>query len=101
MTWQVDCMVTTAGGVEEDFMKCMAPFYMGDFGLDGGLLKERRLYRTGNLLVPNANYNAFEAWLLLILDDMLEEQIKKVRVWYSVSDCVRVTRTEAIQIGEK
>jgi deoxyhypusine synthase len=27
----VSCIVTSAGGVEEDFMKCLAPHYMGDF----------------------------------------------------------------------
>lgn len=27
----VDCIVTTTGGIEEDFMKCLAPHYIGDF----------------------------------------------------------------------
>ena len=31
----VDCLVTTAGGIEEDLIKCLAPTYMGDFALDG------------------------------------------------------------------
>ena len=31
----VDCLVTTAGGIEEDLIKCLAPTYMGDFSLDG------------------------------------------------------------------
>ena len=26
---QVDVLVTTAGGVEEDFIKCLAPTYLG------------------------------------------------------------------------
>jgi deoxyhypusine synthase len=30
--FQIDVIVTTGGGIEEDFMKCMAPTYMGDFG---------------------------------------------------------------------
>ena len=30
---QVDVIVTTAGGIEEDFIKCLAPTYMGDFKL--------------------------------------------------------------------
>ncbi len=29
----VDVMVTTAGGIEEDFMKCMAPMHVGAFDL--------------------------------------------------------------------
>lgn len=31
----IDCIVTTCGGIEEDFMKCLAPHYMGDFYLKG------------------------------------------------------------------
>ena len=27
----VDVLVTTAGGIEEDFIKCFRPTYMGDF----------------------------------------------------------------------
>jgi deoxyhypusine synthase len=30
-------IVTTAGGIEEDFIKCMGHTYMGDFALKGGL----------------------------------------------------------------
>ena len=26
----VDCIVTTAGGIEEDFIKCLAPTYIGE-----------------------------------------------------------------------
>ena len=25
----VDCIVTSAGGIEEDFIKCLADFHMG------------------------------------------------------------------------
>jgi len=31
----IDAIVTTCGGIEEDFMKCMAPHYIGDFYLKG------------------------------------------------------------------
>ncbi|KAF7269709.1 hypothetical protein GWI33_017229 [Rhynchophorus ferrugineus] len=36
----VDCLVTTAGGIEEDFIKCLAPTFLGDFSLDGKMLRE-------------------------------------------------------------
>ena len=36
----VDAIVTTCGGVEEDFMKVFAPHYVGDFYLKG---KDMRL----------------------------------------------------------
>jgi deoxyhypusine synthase len=51
----VDVIVATAGGVEEDFIKCLAPTYVGDFALKGADLRRRGLNRIGNLLVPNDN----------------------------------------------
>jgi hypothetical protein len=52
----VDVVVTTAGGIEEDFIKCLAPTYIGDFKLDGVTLRRKGINRIGNLLVPNDNY---------------------------------------------
>lgn len=71
----VDCIVTTAGGVEEDLIKCLAPTFIGDFQLKGSTLREDGLNRIGNLLVPNNNYCEFENWVMPILDKMLEEQV--------------------------
>jgi deoxyhypusine synthase len=56
----VDVIVTTAGGIEEDLIKCMAPTYMGEFSLKGSELRKKGINRTGNLLVPNTNYCYFE-----------------------------------------
>lgn len=77
----VDAMVTTGGGIEEDFMKCLAPHYMGDFALKGKALRERGINRIGNLLVPNDNYVRFEEWMTPILDAMLEEQERDGTRW--------------------
>ncbi|KAL6441204.1 hypothetical protein ACFW04_003473 [Cataglyphis niger] len=77
----VDCLVTTAGGVEEDFIKCLAPTYIGSFHLDDRQLREKGLNRTGNLLVPNDNYCLFEDWLMPRLDAMLVEQKEKGTLW--------------------
>ena len=71
---QVDCIVATAGGIEEDFIKCLAPTYMGDFSLKGSDLRKKGINRIGNLLVPNDNYVKFEDWILPIFDKMLKEQ---------------------------
>ena len=70
--------MTTAGGVEEDFIKCLAPTFLGDFALSGKHLRQKGINRIGNLLVPNDNYCKFEEWFMPILDDMLEEQKKHV-----------------------
>ena len=70
----VSAIVTTAGGIEEDFIKCMAPTYMGSFTSPGAQLRAQGMNRIGNLIVPNSNYCAFEDWVIPILDQMLEEQ---------------------------
>ncbi|KAK5955342.1 Deoxyhypusine synthase [Knufia fluminis] len=70
----VSAIVTTAGGVEEDFIKCLAPTYHGSFSSSGATLRSKGLNRIGNLVVPNNNYCAFEDWVVPILDEMLQEQ---------------------------
>ncbi|KAI9294827.1 deoxyhypusine synthase [Neoconidiobolus thromboides FSU 785] len=77
----VDVIVTTAGGIEEDFIKCLGPTYLGKFDLDGKKLRQQGLNRIGNLLVPNDNYCKFEDWLLPILDQLLIEQKEHNIVW--------------------
>lgn len=70
----VDVLVTTAGGVEEDLIKCLAPTVVGDFRLDGAALRAKGLNRIGNLLVPNDNYCKFEDWVFPHLSAMCAEQ---------------------------
>lgn len=77
----IDCIVTTAGGIEEDLIKCLAPTYIGNFELSGKTLRDQGINRIGNLLVPNQNYCLFENWLMPILDKMLIEQKEKNILW--------------------
>jgi deoxyhypusine synthase len=70
----VSAIVTTAGGVEEDFIKCLAPTFLGSFTSPGKEMRAKGLNRIGNLVVPNNNYCAFEDWVMPILDKMLDEQ---------------------------
>lgn len=60
----ISCIVTTTGGIEEDIMKCMADTYIGDFNLDGKILRERGMNRIGNLIIPNESYALLESWFL-------------------------------------
>lgn len=69
----VDVLVTTAGGIEEDFIKCMAPTYLGDFKFKGESLRKQGLNRTGNLIVPNSNYCLFEDWFQPVLAKMIKQ----------------------------
>ncbi|KAI4347025.1 hypothetical protein L6164_007875 [Bauhinia variegata] len=77
----VDVVVTTAGGIEEDLIKCLAPTYKGDFSLPGAYLRSKGLNRIGNLLVPNDNYCKFEDWIIPIFDQMLREQNDENVTW--------------------
>jgi len=70
----VQVMISTAGGIEEDIIKCLAPTHMGDFALEGLGLRRRGINRIGNLLAPNDNYCQFEDWFTPILDKMHDEQ---------------------------
>jgi deoxyhypusine synthase len=77
----ISAIATTAGGIEEDFIKCLGKTYLADFHLDGASLRKKGLNRIGNLVVPNDNYCAFEDWVMPILDQMLEEQKTQGVVW--------------------
>lgn len=77
----VDVIVTTAGGIEEDLIKCLGHTFLGDFSLPGKELRQKGINRIGNLLVPNDNYCKFEDWLIPILDQMLLEQNTEGTRW--------------------
>lgn len=64
----VDLIVTTAGGIEEDFIKCFDDFKIGSFNMDGSKLRDKGLNRIGNMIVPNSRYTTFEDWVLPILE---------------------------------
>lgn len=77
----ISAIVTTAGGIEEDFIKCLGKTYLADFNLDGADLRRRGMNRIGNLIVPNNNYCKFEDWVTPILDTLLTEQRETGVVW--------------------
>uniref|UniRef100_A0A3B4BEZ0 Deoxyhypusine synthase n=1 Tax=Periophthalmus magnuspinnatus TaxID=409849 RepID=A0A3B4BEZ0_9GOBI len=70
----VDVLVTTAGGIEEDLIKCLGPVYLGDFKMSGKELYKKGLNRTGNTLMLDDNYKKFDKWIMPILEQMLTEQ---------------------------
>lgn len=77
----IDVIVTTTGGIEEDIMKCLAPFYIGEFTLKGKELREQGLNRIGNLIVPNKNYEMLETWFKPMVEEMHEEQKTKGEIF--------------------
>ncbi len=77
----IQVLVTTAGGIEEDIIKCLGKTYLAEFNLDGADLRKKGMNRIGNLIVPNDNYCKFEDWLTPILDIMLAEQKASGQPW--------------------
>ncbi|MBW3019004.1 deoxyhypusine synthase [Candidatus Woesearchaeota archaeon] len=72
----VDIIVTTAGGIEEDFIKCLGPFLLGRFDADGAKLREDGVNRTGNIFVPNSRYCKFEDWITPLFDELTTKQVE-------------------------
>ena len=70
----VHTLVTTTGGIEEDFIKTIKPFIMGDFRADGADLRRRGINRSGNIFVPNNRYIAFEKFFHPILNYFMNRQ---------------------------
>ena len=78
----VDCLVTTGGGIEEDFIKCLAPTYVDKFDYNGVESRKSGMNRIGNLIAPNDGYCLFEDWLRPILQEMLKEQTDNVSLFH-------------------
>ena len=84
---KVHVIVTTAGGVEEDIIKCLGDFILGDFRASGSILREKGVNRIGNIFVPNSRYIKFEQFLQPILEALYQEQKKTGRI-FTPSDIV-------------
>jgi deoxyhypusine synthase len=69
----VDVIVTTAGGIEEDFIKCLGDFKLGTFNADGAELRKKGINRIGNIFVSNSRYVKFEKFVLDVLKDHKNE----------------------------
>tara|TARA_Y100000310_G_C20570068_1_gene757555 strand:- start:59 stop:1042 length:984 start_codon:yes stop_codon:yes gene_type:complete len=71
---KVGFCVTTAGGIEEDIMKCMGDFYLGGFRASGAKLREKGINRIGNIFVANNRYVAFEDFIQPIFEELYKEK---------------------------
>lgn len=71
---KINIAVTTAGGIEEDIIKCLGDFILGDFRTSGKTLREKGINRIGNIYVPNSRYCKFEEFLQPILEEIYQEK---------------------------
>ncbi|MFH1365256.1 MAG: deoxyhypusine synthase [archaeon] len=77
---KIDVIVTTAGGIEEDIIKCLGNFVLGDFRLSGKDLRKKGINRAGNILIPNTRYCSFEDFIMPVLEKIYENQKKTGKV---------------------
>ncbi|GBF35858.1 deoxyhypusine synthase [Methanofervidicoccus abyssi] len=87
---KVDVLVTTAGGVEEDFIKCIKPFIIGDWHLNGAKLREEGINRIGNILVPNDRYIEFEKYMKNFFEYLEELQEKEKKIVSTREFCYKL-----------
>lgn len=86
----VDAIVTTCGTLDHDLARSYRPYYHGDWSLDDVALRRKRLYRLGNLVIPEANYGpVVERALQKLLDQLWRSGVRKLS-----------TRELAWRIGE-
>jgi len=70
----VHALVTTAGGIEEDLIKCQGDFYLGSFKAKDIVLRDNHVNRIGNILIPDNRYIKFEEFMQAFLKKLLERQ---------------------------
>lgn len=66
----VDCIITSTGSIEEDYMKCSGPFSLGAFNADDAELKRNGMNRIGNIFVKDEQYVEFEKMHLKFMQRM-------------------------------
>ncbi|MFT4261423.1 MAG: deoxyhypusine synthase [Candidatus Woesearchaeota archaeon] len=71
----VDIIITSASGVEEDVIKSLATFKVGNFQIPGRILFENGIGRIGNIFVPNQRYLHFERFMQPIFETLHEKKI--------------------------
>ncbi len=90
---KVNVIVTTAGGVEEDIIKCLGDFKLGNFSASGELLNKKGINRAGNIFIPNILYCKFEEFMNPILEKIYAEQNETGKI-ISVSEFIKVLGKE-------
>jgi len=60
---KIGVLITSAGGIEEDIIKLLYDFVLGDWIVDDVKLRDAGLNRSGNILAPNEGYIRFEKFM--------------------------------------
>ncbi|MEK6934174.1 MAG: deoxyhypusine synthase [Nanoarchaeota archaeon] len=90
---KVQFLATTAGGIEEDIIKCLGDFVLGDFRASGKELRKKGINRIGNIYAANNRYVEFERFVQPILEELYQKQKKTEK---SITGCDLIWK-----LGEK
>lgn len=78
---KIDVIVTSAGAVEEDLIKVLKPFALGQFNVSGKMLFEHGINRIGNIFVPNDRYTLFDQFMQKFFDKIYLMQKNENKVF--------------------
>jgi deoxyhypusine synthase len=78
---KVHAIVTNAGGIEEDIIKCLKPFALGKFDVPGSFLFDHGINRIGNIYVPNDRYAYFDKWMQEFLKKIYDKQTRDHKIF--------------------
>lgn len=78
---KVQVLVTSAGGIEEDIIKCLKPFVLGQFDVPGKMLFESGINRTGNIFVPNDRFAYFDQFMQGFFEKIYKQQKETGKVF--------------------
>jgi deoxyhypusine synthase len=70
---KVSVLCTSAGGVEEDAIKSIMPFRLGDFNVKGEVLLDAGVARIGNIYTTTEHYSKFEFFIRDVFEELLKE----------------------------
>jgi len=72
----IDAIVTTGGAADHDIARgCGARYYKGLFEMDDSMLRELRIHRLGNILIPFENYGpVIEEFTHRMLSELTREK---------------------------
>jgi len=81
----IDGITTTAAAVEEDIIKCIKPFHLGSFDIQGRFLFDECIGRIGNILVPYDRYLYFERFFNDFFNDLIKNS-NKIYCTYEITN---------------
>jgi deoxyhypusine synthase len=81
----VDAVITTCGTLDHDIARSYRPYFHGEWDLDDALLHRKRLYRLGNLVIPESNYGPV---VERVLQKLLQKEWKAGHQRWSTRDLV-------------